>query len=192
MRIYTLISFIFIQISLFGQNNKILKSVDTSNSKFYIRGDVIINCKNCKVDFCGNLINSDGDTLSTNNQPLYNQRTPFYITNNNILINKDLAAKLMTLNKVNSIEVFACNQARRIYGDIAKNQIYILELKDTSILSKPIFSFIYEKFKRKIDDINKVYINDLTTNINDIRLSNSAIIQCSFDKKKKVYQIKIE
>src|SRR5690606_38591357 len=79
------------------------QTADTSKIERYVAEDRIIECRDCKTDCCGNLINRDGDTVELNTRPLNSADKPIYLTNHNVLLSAETAKKAIENKNVKSL-----------------------------------------------------------------------------------------
>ena len=194
MKILTVISFLLFSVASFGQTieNNSNKSKDTTLLKKYLIGDRIISCSDCNIDFCGNIINSKGDTLGKNSRTLNVKDTPLYFTLDNILLTKNAVQSLIDKKKIKSMNVIKCNEGLKVFGDLAKNGIIILELKDTTIKTESLLSYIQRTHQDGTILMTNILINRLATIDDKIKYPKSAKLNIDFDTEKNLYNIKTE
>ena len=180
------ITILFISTFAFGQNT------DTSKIKRYVIGDRIIECNDCWTDFCGNLVKTNGDTLAINSRPLNSTDNPIYLTENNVLLSAVTAKKLIENNNVKSLIVIKCNNGRNIFGDIAKNGIIIIELKNEFTDTVTLTRYFSTKLNSPVSDPTIIYINGLLTTDRNMKVSKSDFIKVHYDKSTNSYYIMTE
>lgn len=180
------ITILFITTFAFGQN------ADTSKIERYVIGDRVIECSDCWVDFCGNLINTNGDTLATNSRPLNSTDNPIYLTKSNVLLSTVTAKKVTENKNLKSLTVIKCNNGRHIFGDIAKNGIIIIELKNEFTDTVTLTQYFSTKLNSPASDASIIYINGLLTSDRNMKLSKSDFIKVDYDKTTNSYNIMTE
>jgi hypothetical protein len=186
MKLLLTISFLISSSVLFGQ------SADSSTIKTYVVGDRIVECNNCRIDFCGNLINSKGDTVALNTRPLNSTDKPIYLTKNNVLLSTEKAKKETEIKNVKSLTVIKCNNGRQVFGDIAKNGIIIIELKRDVADAVTLEEYISIKLNNPVSDRSNIYINELLTTDTNMKVSKSDFIKVHYDKKTDSYNMMSE
>ena len=164
---------------------------DTTLKQFVI-GDRIISCSDCKVDFCGNVVNSTGDTIGKNARSLNSDGSPLYFTTDNILLPQKTIKALLDRKKVKSVNVIKCNEGQRIFKDLAKNGIVLLELQDTTIKTENLLEFLNRTITDKNILVTDILINGLATRDKKIKYPKWDKLVLGYDSKKKVYNIKTE
>jgi len=186
MKLLLTISFLISSTVLLGQNS------DSSTIKRYVVGDRIVECNNCRTDFCGNLINSAGDTVALNTRPLNSKDKPIYLTKNNVLLSTDKAKKATEIKNVNSLTVIKCNNGKQAFGDIAKNGIIIVELTRDVADAVTLNEYISIKLNNPVSDRSNIYINELLTTDKNMKVSKSDFIKVHYDKTTDSYNLMTE
>lgn len=186
MKLLLTITFLISATLLFGQ------SADSSTIKRYVVGDRVIECNDCRTDFCGNLINSTGDTVAFNTRPLNSTDKPIYLTNNNVLLSTEKAKKAAELKNVKSLTVIKCSNGRQVFGDIAKNGIIIVELKQDVADAVTLKEYISIKLNNPVSDKSNTYINQLLTTDKKIKVSKTDFIKVHYDETTDSYNIMTE
>ncbi len=164
---------------------------DTTQKHFVI-GDRIITCSDCKIDFCGNITNSKGDTLGKSTRLQNESDRPLFFTVDNILLTKVVTQKLIDRNKIKSLNVIKCNEGLIVFGDLAKNGIITLELKDTIINSETLLENLRRLRPDKSIFINDILINGLATTDDKIKYPELDKLLLEYDTKRNIYNIKTE
>lgn len=194
MKIPIVISTLLFSVASFGQSTESNsnKSQDTTSLRQFVIGDRIISCSDCHIDFCGNVLNSRGDTLGKNLRPLTERDTPLYFTLENILLTKNIVLTLIDRNKIKSMNVIKCNEGIKVFSDLAKNGIIILELKDTTIKAENLLDYVQRAHPDKTMSMNNILINGLATEDNKIKYPKWDKLNIEYDTKKNLYNIKTE
>ncbi|MBL7856037.1 MAG: hypothetical protein JNL17_16685 [Cyclobacteriaceae bacterium] len=168
------------------------QKADTSKITRYVIGDRVIECNDCWTDFCGNLFKTNGDTLATNSRPLNSTDNPIYLTKNNMLLSTVTAKKLTENKNVKSLTVIKCNNGRPVFGDIAKNGIIIVELKNEFTDTVTLTQYLSTKYNSPLSDPSIIYINGLLTSDRNMKVSKSDFIKVHYDKTTNSYNIMTE
>ena len=187
MKLLLTIPFLISSTVLLGQSS------DSSSIKRYVVGDRIVECNDCITDFCGNLINSTGDTVALNTRPLKSTDKPIYLTRNNVLLSTEKAKKATENKNVKSLTLIKCNNGIQVFGEIAKNGIIIVELKRENVADAVTLNeYISIKLKCPVSDRSNIYINDLLMTDKSMKVSKSDFIKVHYDKTTDSYNMMTE
>jgi hypothetical protein len=170
----------------FGQN------IDTSNIKRYVIGGRVVECNDCWIDFCGNLVKTNGDTLAINSRTLNSTDKPIYLTKDNVLLSTVTAKKFTENKNVKSLTVIKCNSGRPVFGDIAKRGIIIIELIKGLTDAVTLTEFLSTKLTRHVSDESNIYINGLLTTDRKMKVSKSDLIKVQYDMTTDCYNLATE
>jgi hypothetical protein len=192
MRTLLTILFFTSTAAVFGQTIDSSKFSDTSKTKRYVVGDRLIECEDCTIDFCGNLINAKGDTVALNTRALNSTHNPIYFVQNNVLLSTKTAKKLINEKMVKSLTVIKCNNGRYIFGDIAKNGIIVIELVDNFIKTESLEEYLATNFNGNNVRGSAVYINGLLAVDKKLRLVKGDTLELEYNRKTNSYNIRTE
>ena len=90
------------------------------------------------------------------------------------------------------MNVIKCNEGIKVFSDLAKNGIIILELKDTTIKAENLLDYVQRAHPDKTMSMNNILINGLATEDNKIKYPKWDKLNIEYDTKKNLYNIKTE
>jgi hypothetical protein len=183
--------------TLFGQK-KFKKKTELKNcagatiTKQFQVGDSLITCNTCRWDECGNVINSNSDTLYKNNGVVHPDFNPLFLTLDTILLTKKNVQVLLERNKIKHMQFLHCNDVTSKMGFIALEGVYLIELKDTIIISQPLSNAVNEQYKRTSITSSQILINGYHLYADKIKYPTNAIIDIKYLEKSNLYCVLTE
>jgi len=121
--------------------------------------DSLITCNTCHWDECGNLINSNSDTLYENKGLVHPGFNPVFLTIDTILLTKKNVQTLLDKNKIRHMQFLHCNEVASKMGFIALEGVYLIALKDTVILSCPLIDAVNKSYETTDIAASQVLVN---------------------------------
>lgn len=193
MKSLLFISYIFVAFSSFGQNFiDSLKQREDTTKKHFLVGDRVITCLNCTVDSCGLIINKFGDTVAKRSRPMNSDEFPLYFTKQNVLLTQKFAKSLIEKNKIKSLNILKCEEAKNLFGSLANNGVIILDLKDANFTTEYLVDYLNRIVPDKNITIKNILINGLQTADNKIKYPKWEKLYFEYDAKANIFNIKTE
>lgn len=115
---------------------------------------------------------------------------PLCFTNDNILLNITKIETLNSLKKIKSLNVIQSNEGQKLYGELAKNGLIIVELQDTIIKSENIIDILKRTHPENSISVSNILINGLQTTDEKIKFPKWDKLILDFDSKSNRYNIK--
>lgn len=117
---------------------------------------------------------------------------PLCFTNDNILLNIAKIETLDSLKKIKTLNVIQRNEGQKLYGELAKNGLIIVELKDTIIKAESIIDILKRTHPENSISVSNILINGLQTTDEKIKFPKWNKLMFDFDSKANRYNIKAD
>lgn len=125
---------------------------------------------------------------------MYEQKfdNPIFLTNDNVLLNFAKVDQLDWLKKIKSLNVIQHKEGQKVFGELAKNGLVILELQDTIIESENLIDLLKRSYPEKFISMANVSINGLSTNDEKIKFPKWDKLNLDFYSQSNKYNIKAD
>jgi hypothetical protein len=195
--LFTITFFTFLSLTLYGQKKSKKKTelqycAGITITKQFDLGDSIVRCNSCRWDECGNIINSKSDTLYKNKGIVNPDFKPLFLTVDTILLTKKDVQTLLEKNKIKHIQFFHCNDVISKIGFIALEGIYLVQLRDTIIISQPLNEAVNLKYRTKNITTSQILINGYKLYADKVKYPKYIDLNIKYLEKSNMYCVLTE
>jgi hypothetical protein len=183
--------------SVFGQK-KVKKKTQLQScagatvTKQFQVGDTLLTCNTCHWDECGNVINSNSDTLYKNKSIVHPDFHPIFLTSDSILLTKKIVHTLVDKNKIRHMQFLHCNEVASKMGFIALEGLYFVDLRDTTISTFTLLNAVRTKYSDNNILTSQILINGYHIQSDKIKYPKYHDIEIKFLEKSNLYCVLTE
>lgn len=184
----SILALLILNTLIFGQKkikekDKIQQCAGATIIKQFQVGDTLLTCNTCYWDQCGNVINSNSDTLYKNKSIVHPDFHPIFLTRDSVLLTKRNVHTFLERNKIKHMQFLHCNEVAAKMGFIALEGLYFIELKDTTLNTVTLINAVKTKCNNDNIKTSQILVNAYLIQSESIKYPKNQDIEIKYLEK---------